>query len=316
MIGGVSMGGASTGAASTGAASTGRRRGPALLAALLLGQAVALPVHAQTPPPETPLAQVPATDLASPADGSAPSASDSQEYRGLVDEALKEYGLGHYEEARTLFLRAHAIQPSARTHRGIGLAEYELRNYPECITQLEAALASNERPLTGQVRAATEEVRGRAARYVARVYIARSPAHANIVVDHVPVTVAPSQSLVLRVGEHLVEARADGFVPAARTITVLGGADMRLDLTLSPVTEEPAAPLALGPVAASPASGARPLDDHDPGRRRWYTSPWLWAAVGVAVVGAGVGVGFAAAGGDGGSAAPYGGSTGRTADGP
>jgi PEGA domain len=304
-------------------AGVGHRLGPLSLAALVLGQALALPVYAQTAPlpqeapaAQAPAAPVPAADLGGPADGNAPSASDSQEYRGLVDEALKEYGLGHYEEARTLFLRAHAIQPSARTHRGIGLAEYELRNYAECITQLEAALGSSERPLTGQVRAATEEVRSRAARYVAHVYIARSPADAQLVVDHVPVAVAPSQSLVLRVGEHLVEARADGYVPAARTITVLGGADMQLDLTLSPVMEEPATPLVLGPVAAAPAPRSSPLDDRDPGRHRWYKSPWLWAAVGVAVVGAGVGVGFALGGSDGGSAAPYGGSTGRSADGP
>src|SRR5688572_7254192 len=55
--------------------------------------------------------------------------SENPDYKRAVEEALKEYGLGHFEEARSLFRRAHGIYPNARTLRGLGMVEFELRHY-------------------------------------------------------------------------------------------------------------------------------------------------------------------------------------------
>jgi tetratricopeptide (TPR) repeat protein len=95
-------------------------------------------------------------------EAAAPSADvpESPEYKALIDVALNEYGLQHYEEARILFVRANVLSPNARALRGIGLAQYELRNYAECVVQLRAALSSQVKPLSGPMRAATEEVAG------------------------------------------------------------------------------------------------------------------------------------------------------------
>lgn len=49
-------------------------------------------------------------------------ASDSSEYEQLVDKGIAEYRAGHWEESRSLFEQAHAINPNARTLRGLGLA--------------------------------------------------------------------------------------------------------------------------------------------------------------------------------------------------
>jgi hypothetical protein len=257
-----------------------------------------------------------AEPVAAPSPATTTPGSDA-EYHVLVDEALREYGSGHYEEARALFLRAHALQPSARTHRGIGLAEYELRNYPECITQLEAALGSTERPLTGTVRSTTQDVLTRAHRYVAYVAVRTTPADAQLTLDRVPVSVAPNVPLLLRVGEHLIEARADGYLPASRVITVLGGADLSVALALAPIAvasppAQVAGPMLEPPPAAPVAATADAVPTREQGQRdgatqSWRRNPWLWGAVGVVVVGAAVGGGIAMArsGGSGSSAPDY-----------
>jgi len=57
-------------------------------------------------------------------------------------------------------------------------------------------------------------------------------------------------------GAHRVRVEAEGFRPYRRPVTVSAGGDLRVEVTLSTL------------------------------RSPWYQSPWLWSAVGVAVVGA------------------------------
>jgi hypothetical protein len=44
---------------------------------------------------------------------------------------VAEFEAGHLEDSRALFTRAHSTQPNARTLRGLGIAEFELRKYVE-----------------------------------------------------------------------------------------------------------------------------------------------------------------------------------------
>src|SRR5262245_44373834 len=72
--------------------------------------------------------------------GAAQSAAPAKEpagYRQIVSRAVREFDAGNYAEARGLFNRAHELQPNARTHLGLGLAEFELRNYGTSIDHLE-----------------------------------------------------------------------------------------------------------------------------------------------------------------------------------
>ena len=92
------------------------------------------------------------------AQAQAQSKAEPAEYRALVSEALAEFDAGHFEEARALFLHAHALNPSARTLRGLGLASFELRAYRATIEYLEQALASQLNPLEEALRTSTEHV--------------------------------------------------------------------------------------------------------------------------------------------------------------
>jgi len=78
--------------------------------------------------------------------------SEPPAYRPLVEQALAEMKLGHFDEAHTQFLEAHRMFPSARTLRGLGFVAFEQRHYVEAVALLEQALASTTKPLDGALR--------------------------------------------------------------------------------------------------------------------------------------------------------------------
>ncbi|MFM2419176.1 MAG: hypothetical protein RL385_3899 [Pseudomonadota bacterium] len=232
-------------------------------------------------------------------------APESPEYKALIDEALNEYGLQHYEEARILFVRANVLSPNARALRGIGLAQYELRNYAECVVQLRAALSSQVKPLAGPMRTTTEDIVQRALRYLARVRVELSPAQATLRVDSTPVDLSGSNELLLRIGEHVLDARAEGFEPESRPFSVVGGELFTAAFALkplavpAPLAAPPPAPPSLPQVeaAAEPVALSLPPAAEPPTESRspaWLRNPWVWGTAGVVVLGAAITAGVLA----------------------
>jgi len=219
-------------------------------------------------------------------------ATEPAEYRSVVDDALREYAAHNYEEARSLFHRANSLYPNARTQRGLGMAQFELRNYGECIHELEEALASPVRALTGPLRTETEALLARAQNFVARVKLRSEPADARLRINGVPWE--RHDELLLNVGDHALELSLPGYLPARRTLSVRGGEVLAIALTLEPAS-----------VSDSPGRAAR--DDRSP-RSRWYKSAWLWSGVAVLVAGAAVTTGLLLTR-ERGSEQPYGGSS-------
>ncbi len=223
------------------------------------------------------------------AEPTAPEATSG--YRELVDEAVREYAENHFEEARALFYRAHAAQPTARTHRGIGITEFELRNYGESIKHLEQALASSEKPLDGKMRADTEALLARARGFVSRVVLDLQPEQlpARVIVDGVEVQVDPGRSVLLTVGQHMLEVRAPGHDVARRAVTVTGGEEQRLTIAFDadPVST---ASMPVGEPSATAAASQPPI--RTDGASRWYKNKWLWIGAAVAVVAGGVTAGM------------------------
>jgi tetratricopeptide (TPR) repeat protein len=215
-------------------------------------------------------------------------------YREAVDEAVSELAARNYDEARALFARAHALYPNARTLRGLGFAEFELRNYVACIEQLEQALAANERPLQGALRADTERLLERAQHFVGVYTVDAKPAASRVVVDG-----AAAELPILRLdpGKHELELYSkSGYTSEKRTLNVRGGERQTLTVLFTQLeAREPRV--------------AQPIERADQGRS-WARRPWLWSAVGLAVAGAVVGTVFAVRGSDVETAEPSGGSSG------
>jgi tetratricopeptide (TPR) repeat protein len=207
-------------------------------------------------------------------------------YRAAVDAGLQEFGLNNYEEAREHFVRAHALYPNARTFRGLGLVEFELRHYVEAVDLLERALANTTKPLDGKMRGETEALLGRARGYVGTIDLSVSPAQATLQVDDTASTASAPKLLRLTVGEHVLVLTASGFKPERRVVKVRGGESEAVTIALAPIELEAAAP-AEG--AASPhVPDQAPRSEVTPVYKRW----WVWTLVTVAIAGGAVGLGL------------------------
>ena len=196
---------------------------------------------------------------------------ETDDYRRLVDTAVAEYGAAHYEEARALFVKAHALDPTARTGRGLGMASFELRDYVDSIRHLEQALHSTVRPLDGELRANTVKLLARARDYVATLVVETTPADAQLRVDDALVSATSEHPLLLNPGEHQLVVQAPGHVVERRELAARGGQPLRLRLSLQ----------------AEAVASARP-------RRR--ISPLVYTLGGVGVVGLAAFAGFGIAG--------------------
>jgi hypothetical protein len=216
------------------------------------------------------------------------------EYRGVVREALSEYQARNFNEARALFNEAHQLYPNARTLRGLGMAAFELRSYRESISFLDAALASKVKPLEGSLRAETERLRERAERFVGKLYLTLSPATTQVVVDGTPTEVTAGQPLLLEVGEHELEFRAESHQPETRALSIKGRDVETLSITLNevPAPEVASAPTPLETARSVEAPSRNPQPTWEAGqserptKKPLYKNPWLWTGVGVVVVAA------------------------------
>lgn len=173
----------------------------------------------------------PAPGLAEPSPVA--QAEEPAGYRLLVSEAVREFGARHFAEARGLFSRAHALFPNARTLRGLGATEFELRNYRECVMYLERALEMPVRSLDQDLRERTEKLLTRARGFVGRLELTVLPATTTAVIDGVPVHGA--KEILLDVGDHELEFHAPGYLPEKRRLHVHGGDSrtLRIALTLN-----------------------------------------------------------------------------------
>jgi hypothetical protein len=199
------------------------------------------------------------------------------DYLGAIGEAVSEHAAGHFSEARAQFQLAHKLYPNARTLRGLGMVEFELRHYGESVRYLQAALACPVRALDPALRSEASRLLERASAYVGEVQVALSPHVASIVVDGVTLASGPVASLVLLVGDHELEFRASGFRTERRAVQVRSGE--RIDLHVALELAAMAAPRVS--VMLSPAE-ATPRVERSPLWRKW----WLWTGVGVVVAGA------------------------------
>jgi len=249
----------------------------------------------------------------------AASAAEPPGYREAIDEAVAEYAAAHYPEARALFARAHQLQPSARTLRGLGMTEFELRNYVEATRMLQDALASTARPLDGELRKATEALLARARGFVGRYALALTPPTTQLSVDGSPARLETDRSLSLSVGDHALHAQAEGYVAIDHTLRVNGGENTALNITLQKVAEPLAAVTPVTPPAQKPAPAVTPTSPTQPRDEESssiFSSPVFWTVAAIVVVGAGVGVGILLLSEDGGTESPHGGSTGIVLAGP
>lgn len=241
--------------------------------------------------------------LCSTAATSYAQASKPDDYKKAIESAVLEFDTGNWAEARVLFEQAHALRPSARTLRGMGKVSFELKEYVRAQKELNASLTELRSPLSEAQR---HEVLGlllRVEKFIGRLNVHVKPAEANasVILDGSRV----EGELKLDLGPHDLSVQATGYRPLTRTVSIEGGKNMRLELTLTPVDSgdtgaqptaasrpELAVDSTSAGVSISAATDPAPLPPaplpSDSQRSGVFQQWWFWAIVSAVVVGGAV----------------------------
>jgi hypothetical protein len=141
----------------------------------------------------------------------------------LIEEAVQAYEAGRHAEARSAFRRAHALYPTSRTLRGIGMCSFNLGDYTDAVYQLEQALIDSRKPLSEEQQAQTRDLIGKANTRVGRFRLRLTPPEAVLRVDGNAPLILEGNELLVEAGQHEIEARAPGFLMARSSVKVEGG---------------------------------------------------------------------------------------------
>lgn len=167
------------------------------------------------------------------AEEESPLAPASSDYETALAHALEAYAKGDFAAARIFLERAHSLEPSARTLRGLGIVAFSQARLFEAIRYLDAALASDVKPLPPELRASVEELLAHAWGQVGRFEIAIEPPAGDFLVDgRSPEFYAPN-TVVLLPGTHVIKARAKGYGEYPLQLNVKPGENRALQIVLA-----------------------------------------------------------------------------------
>ncbi len=210
-------------------------------------------------------------------------ASEDPEYRTAIEEALQEFNRGNWEEAAALFERAHRLNPSARTLRGMGLTAYEARRYVDAIKHLNDALGETRRPLTQQQREEVSATLERARRFVAHLRVNVEPPNARVTINGRQAQPDGLGDIATDPGLLDVEISAEGYEPALRRVRLTAGGQEELNVQLVRVrTDAPASQATVAPQQPSAPMGATQPAPTDEGGGAVGTLKWVVGGVAVA----------------------------------
>ncbi|HKU36816.1 MAG TPA: hypothetical protein VJR89_01680, partial [Polyangiales bacterium] len=174
------------------------------------------------------------------------------EYADEIRAAVEHYSARRWSEAHAAFARAHALQPSARTFRGLGLAAFYLEQYAAARQAFEQALADPRRPLPPEQREELGLLIHTAARESGRFELHVEPAAAQVELDG---ALTEQRVLFLARGEHVLSVRAADHAAQRTVLKVAGGEDRMLMLVLA---REPVPGAGLASSAAATAREQSP----------------------------------------------------------
>lgn len=197
--------------------------------------------------------------------GSEARADDSADAQRLLEEAIDARSRDDLSEARRLLARSLELAPAAPI--AFNLADVLSRMGRACeAAELYSSLLEGTFGELGNRRTQVEERRAESVAQSAEIrFVLEGAPSARLFVDsnepH-PFRRGAPVALCVDPGEHNVLVSEDGFHRYEERLSAVAGESLRVRVTLSPMIT--------------------PLPSEGPQRRR---RPWLWAVVGVVVVG-------------------------------
>jgi tetratricopeptide (TPR) repeat protein len=209
--------------------------------------------------------------------------ASAHEYEQAVAAGLSAFRAREYLRARDLFERAHALRPSARTARALGLTAVEQGRYTLAQQELQMALADTRQPLTAAQHQELEQMLAWMRSALAVVNVRLEPPEAQLSLDGERIV---AKTLVLEPGAHTLLAATDGYTSTTQQLDLVAGSNAGVEVVLERSQLSPHA-VAHAPAAeAEPVFAAHPQRDAEPATpllQRW----WFWTAVGVVVIAGG-----------------------------
>lgn len=172
-----------------------------------------------------------------PADHVLSQSSNETEYQRIIKEGIIEYNAAHFDEARRLFEEAHAIKPSARTLRGIGMVAFGARNYVKAIEALEESLVDKRHPLTDKMREHATTLLKKAKLYIASytLYIEPAGTELKLTLDGNLANLPVDGILRVNPGKHQLIISATGYETEIRQIDAVSGMSREIKVQLVPI---------------------------------------------------------------------------------
>jgi hypothetical protein len=165
----------------------------------------------------------------------------------LIRRGVAEREQGRDQAAVELFREAYERYRSPRAQAQLGLAYQALGRWGEADFHVGSALAQSSDPWIGSNRKVLEQALGVIGQHVGTVEVMSNVPGTEILVDGRLVGQLPlRRPLRLAGGTSMVMARAEGYVPSQRPVTVVPGQLTRESFNLLPVSKAPE------PVAATP----------------------------------------------------------------
>jgi tetratricopeptide (TPR) repeat protein len=163
--------------------------------------------------------------------------SQESEYQKVIKEAIVEYEAGRFDEAGRLFEEAHAIRPSARTLRGIGMVAFGARDYARAVEALEKSLVDKRRPLSAQMHEHVAILLQKAKLFVSRFTLRIDPPREDVVltIDGNSAKLSQSRELLINPGDHQLVITTNGYKTEIRNIVAVSGKKNELTVQLVPL---------------------------------------------------------------------------------
>jgi len=206
-------------------------------------------------------------------------------YQEATNQALSAYAAENWSRARVLFERAHALEPSARTLRALGLTSVRLKHYDRARHELETALLDARQALTTEQRTQVTEALRWMDETLSVLRVVVTPPEAQVRIDGEPV----SDEVTLEPGKHELRVEASGYVPLDRTFACERAQHRTLEIALQRVELRPRPEDVLATPTVPATSTPAAVSDGSV-LERW----WFWTAVGALIVAGGTAAVFAA----------------------
>lgn len=195
-------------------------------------------------------------------------ADAASEARARYERAVKLYEDGVFDAALAEFTRAYELNPSFKVLYNVGQVRVALQDYAGAVDTFQTYLREGGGKIP---EARTEQVRKELARLeqrVARVSVETDVAGAEVLVDEAVVGTAPlSNAVLVNSGTRRIEVRHPDYASQTQRVTLAGGEQRAITLTLKPRVAEPVAVKPAPSVVAPPppvvALPAPPPKAHD-----------------------------------------------------